>query len=595
LLAFPIPRPIETALERVLGIRDVGAVYTSLQSATDERPITERLLNHLEVTHRVAEKDLEHIPTSGPTVLVVNHPFGILEGAVLTTLLSGIRKDVKFLANGVLTAIPAIRDLIIPVDPISGPSAIRSNRGGLRQSLDYLASGGMLVVFPAGEVSHFQWNQLSIVDPPWNSAVARVLAIAARRAPALAVIPVHVQGANSRLFQFLGLLHPRLRTAMLARELLNKRKANVSVRIGSPIAVDKLLKIPTDAERIDYLRWRTYLLAARAEYKANLSLPMASQRGVVSRVEKIAPALDSNLLWSEVRSLHPTAVLAKSGDLSAYIASAKQIPHVLAEIARLREITFRMAGEGTGHSTDSDAFDEHYLHLFVWHETKHEVVGAYRLAATNQVTKLLGLRGLYTATLFRYDNAFLDRMGPALELGRSFVRAEYQRAFAPLLLLWKGIGKYVALNPRYKVLFGPVSISNQYQSVSRELMVSYLERNASLRDWVGLVSTRNPLRRRDGSTHRHIPVAGFDIEDLSAVVSDLEPSRAGVPVLLRQYLKLGGKLLGFNVDPRFSNALDGLILVDLTKTEPKLLERYLGKREAAHFLNFHRGGQNEVG
>jgi putative hemolysin len=161
--------------------------------------------------------------------------------------------------------------------------------------------------------------------------------------------------------------------------------------------------------------------------------------------------------------------------------------------------------------------------------------------------------------------------------------------------LWKGIGKYVALNPRYKVLFGPVSISNQYQSVSRELMVSYLERNASLRDWVGLVSTRNPLRRRDGSTHRHIPVAGFDIEDLSAVVSDLEPSRAGVPVLLRQYLKLGGKLLGFNVDPRFSNALDGLILVDLTKTEPKLLERYLGKREAAHFLNFHRGGQNEVG
>jgi putative hemolysin len=593
LLAFPIPRPIEAALERVLGVRDVTAVYNSLRSANDGRGITERLLHHLEVTHRVAEKDLDHIPRSGAAVLVVNHPFGILEGAVLTTLLSGIRRDVKILANGVLTAIPEIRDLIISVDPTAGASAVRSNGGGLRQSLDFLAAGGLLVVFPAGEVSHFQWNQLSIVDPPWNPAVARVLAMAARLAPSLTIVPVHIQGANSSLFQFLGLFHPRLRTAMLARELLNKRRANVSVRIGSAIAVDKLLEIPTNAERIDYLRWRTYLLAARAEYKANMSLPIA-RRGGLARVERVAPAIDSRLLLSDVLALHPAAVLAKSGELSACIASAKQIPNVLAEIARLREITFRAAGEGTGDSVDSDAFDEQYLHLFVWHETRHEVVGAYRLVGTDRVTKHFGLRGLYTATLFRYNHEFLDRMGPALELGRSFVRAEYQRGFAPLLLLWRGIGRYVALNPRYKVLFGPVSISNQYQSVSRELMVSFLERHASLRDWVGLVSTRNPFRRRNGHKRRQIPAAGFDIEDLSAVVSDLEPSRAGVPVLLRQYLKLGGKLLGFNVDPKFSNALDGLILVDLTKTEPKLLERYLGKHEAAQFLNFHRGATNEI-
>jgi putative hemolysin len=594
LLAFPIPRPIEAALERVLGIRDIGAVYSSLRSAIDERPITERLLQHLEVTHRVAEKDLDHIPRSGAAVLVVNHPFGILEGAVLTTMLAGIRCDVKFLANGVLTAIPEIRDLIIPVDPTAGASAVRRNGGGLRQSLDFLAAGGLLVVFPAGEVSHFQWNQLSIVDPPWNSAVARVLELAARQAPSLTVVPVHIQGANSRLFQLLGLLHPRLRTAMLARELLNKRRAHVSVRIGSAIAVHKLFEIPTDVERMAYLRWRTYLLAARAEYKANMSLPIASRRGGPARVERVVPAIDSRLLLSDVRALHPAAVLAKSGELSACIASAKQIPNVLAEIARLRELAFRAAGEGTGNSSDSDTFDEHYLHLFVWHETRHEVVGAYRLAGTDRVTKQFGLRGLYTATLFRYGQKFLDRMGPALELGRSFIRTEYQRGFAPLLLLWRGIGKYVELNPRYKVLFGPVSISNQYQSISRELMVSFLERHASLRDWVGLVSTRNPFRRRNGHPRQQIPAAGFDIEDLSAVVSDLEPSRAGVPVLLRQYLKLGGKLLGFNVDPKFSDALDGLILVDLTKTEPKLLERYLGKREAAHFLNFHRGAQNAI-
>jgi putative hemolysin len=242
-------------------------------------------------------------------------------------------------------------------------------------------------------------------------------------------------------------------------------------------------------------------------------------------------------------------------------------------------MTFRGAGEGTGRPLDLDRFDRHYLHLFVWNAAKQEVVGAYRLTGTDHA----GLDGLYTATLFRFGEEFLRAMGPALELGRSFVRPEYQKAFAPLLLLWKGIGKYVARNPRYRVLFGPVSISNQYQAASRELMVAFLERRASLRDWLSLV------RARHAPPKPRLNVYCTGVDELSELVSELEPNRAGVPVLLRQYLKLGGKLLGFNVDPEFSNALDGLIVVDLARTEPKLLERYLGKPEAAGFLAYQKG------
>ena len=200
---------------------------------------------------------------------------------------------------------------------------------------------------------------------------------------------------------------------------------------------------------------------------------------------------------------------------------------------------------------------------------------------------------MYTATLFRYGDAFLDRLGPALELGRSFVRQEYQKSFAPLLLLWKGIGAFIARNPKYKILFGPVSISNQYHAVSRELMISFLEKYALLQDWTGLVRNRHGFRVRHlcGPNRPALPDAGFDIEDLSSVVSDIEQKQTGVPILLRQYLRLGGKLLGFNVDPKFANALDGLILVDLTKTDPKLLERYLGKGEAQSFLEFQKGNQ----
>ncbi len=403
--------------------------------------------------------------------------------------------------------------------------------------------------------------------------------MASRRAPELAVTPVYVDGANSVLFQLLGLLHPRLRTALLARELLNKRQARIEVRIGSAIPVSKLLAIPSDDERIAYLRWRTYLLAERNSFKPRTNLPLLRREGRSGQMEPIAPPRPAEELSAEVARLAPARLLDRSGQLTVYLAPAYEIPAVLAEIGRLREITFRAAGEGTGKASDLDAFDPHYLHLFVWSEKAREVVGAYRLAATGSARS----RGLYTATLFQYSDAFLDRMGPALELGRSFVRPQYQKSFSPLLLLWKGIGKYVARNPRYRVLFGPVSISNQYQSISRSLMVSFLERHALLKDWAELISVRNPFRAGPKGA---LPQSGFDIDDLSNVVSDIEAGQAGIPVLLRQYLKLGGKLLGFNVDPNFSNALDGLILVDLTKTEPKLLGRYLGKDEAAAFLAF---------
>jgi len=349
--------------------------------------------------------------------------------------------------------------------------------------------------------------------------------------------------------------------------------------------------MPTPRQQTDYLRWRTYLLASREPFKPRTAVPLFGRRKIELNPKPIGAPLPADRSAAEIGALPRDCLLSRSGDLGAYLAQASQIPNVLGELGRLREIAFRGAGEGTGKSLDLDEFDAHYLHLFVWNSRKQELVGAYRLARTDVVRSQFGVRGLYTAALFRYGDPFLDRLGPALELGRSFVRQEYQRGFAPLLLLWKGIGTYIARNPQYKILFGPVSISNQYQAVSRELMVSFLERYTLLRDWAGLIRNGRALRERllTGANRPVFPDSGFDVEDLSTLVGDIEQRPAGVPVLLRQYLKLGGKLLGFNVDPKFANALDGLILVDLTKTEPKLLERYLGKSEAATFLEFQKG------
>lgn len=586
-----VPKCVQNLLGRLLGIDEIERVYETLGSTDKDRSIADRLLDFLQVSYAASEVDLMQIPKAGPAIITLNHPFGILEGAIFASLLGQIRSDVRFIANGILTTVPEIRAMVIPVDPVSGHENVTANSISLRRSLEHLKTGGMLLIFPAGEVSHFRWKDRAITDPEWNPAVVRMVAIAARKGCSASVIPAYVEGANSALFQIAGMAYAGFRTALLGRELLNKRGRRLEVRVGAPIPADKLLGIATPREQADYLRWRTYLLARRERYKPHTGLPFLRRREIQSNSNPIAAALPADQVAAEVAALPSECLLDRAGDLEVYVARATHVPNVMWELGRLREITFRAAGEGTGKPLDLDGFDRHYLHLFVWNARRREVVGAYRLAPTDVVCKGSGVRRLYTATLFRYSDAFLDRLGPALELGRSFVRQEYQRGFAPLLLLWKGIGAFIARNPQYKVLFGPVSISNQHAAVSRELMVSFLEKYALLPDWAGLVRNRRGLRGRllKGAHRPVFPDSGLDVEDLSAVVGDIEQKHAGVPVLLRQYLRLGGKLLGFNVDPKFANSLDGLILVDLTKTEPRLLERYLGKSQAAKFLDFQKG------
>lgn len=266
---------------------------------------------------------------------------------------------------------------------------------------------------------------------------------------------------------------------------------------------------------------------------------------------------------AEIAALPPDRLLASSGGLAVYLAHAREIPALLRETGRLREITFRAAGEGTGQEIDLDRFDAHYQHLILWDAVRGRIAGGYRLCPTD-----CGAGGLYTATLFQYSQQFLDQLGPAVELGRSFLCVEYQRTYSALLLLWNGIGRFIARNPRYKVLFGAVSISNDYSAGAREAIVSYLEKYAWWCELASLVRARHPV------PHRQSP-------------APLEQHAPGMPVLLRHYLKLGGRLLGFNLDPDFSDVIDGLIVVDLTRTEPRLLERYLGKDEAAQFMRHH--------
>jgi putative hemolysin len=278
--------------------------------------------------------------------------------------------------------------------------------------------------------------------------------------------------------------------------------------------------------------------------------------------------------------------------MAVYYARSRQIPSLLREIGRLREISFREVGEGSGKARDLDRFDEYYLHLFVWDHDQQRLVGAYRLGRTDSILRRHGIEGLYTSTLFRFGADLLGQVGPCIEMGRSFVRTEYQKQFTPLMLLWTGIAHYAAAHPRYRCLFGPVSISNDYHSVSKQLLVSFLRTNRFLPDLARMVAPRHPpgsALRSDQDTTL-VATCVHRIEDVDELVREVEMDRRNMPVLLRQYLRLNGKLLGFNIDPQFGDVLDGLILVDLTQVERAILQRYMGRENVAKFLTHHGKG-----
>ena len=538
------------------------------------------LLRSLDLSYVCAEADHLRIPARGPVVVVANHPYGLADGLILGSLLLKIRPDVKFMANSLLSTaeLEASRNYIIPVNPFGGPESATANRKGLRQCVDWLKGGGLLIMFPAGEVASLRLPSATVCDPAWSETAVRLV----RMTNALTV-PVFFHGSNSPAFQLAGLLHPGLRTILLPRELLNKRGRTVRVAVGSPITASSLSRRPTARAAADYLQWRTQLLQARREEESTPAsvfrdpLPLRSKKTPAA----IIPAVDVSTCRHEVESLPDNQTLLRQGGHIVCFANAQQIPQLLREIGRLREISFRQAGEGTGEPVDLDLFDAHYLHLFVWNQERSQVVGAYRFAGTDEVLSRFGPQGLYTSTLFRFRRDFLSRVDPALELGRSFVRPECQRSFEPLLLLWKGIGHYVARHPRYRILFGPVSISDTYSPASRALMVSFLkERHFD-------ASLAPSVRAKHKYQARPLRSMVANADELSDVVSDLEPDRKGLPVLLRQYLNVGGQILDFSVDRHFSGVLDGLIVVDLAKTDTRLIDKYLGKAGAERFRQFH--------
>ncbi len=524
------------------------------RSVSDKKGVEfiDAALENLEIKYEINPEELKRLPKKGPFITVSNHPYGGIDGMLAIKLVAESRPDYKTLGNFLIQKIPQLNEFLIPVDPFEGTKA--NNVVGIKAALNHLTEGGCLGIFPAGEVSTYH-DEEGAVDRQWQSSMIKFI-----RKAEVPVVPIYFKGTNSRLFHLLGLIHPLLRTAKLPSEMLNKKNKVIKIRIGMPISVEEQ-KEHSDIERFGrFLRLKTYALGSTIDIKKyfNYSLKPAA------KVEEITPAIPQETIDCEVNKLMENYLLFKSKNFSVICAPSVEMPNVMSEIGRLREITFREVGEGTNRSIDIDEYDLYYWQLFIWDEDEKKIVGAYRAGKGTEIVDRYGIKGFYINSLFNIDKKFTPYLKESIELGRSFIVKDYQRKPLPLFLLWKGILYFLIKNPEYRYLIGPVSISNRFSSYSKELIISFMESNYYDHELAKNIKPKNMFRiKLSKENYDLIFNNSNDLGRLDNIIKDIEPEDYRMPVLLKKYVKLNGKIICFNVDPKFNDALDGLLILDL--------------------------------
>lgn len=538
----------------IMRLNKINKLYSNVYD-DDSEAFLERLIEALGVTIEINEEDLSKIPQEGSFITISNHPFGGLDGIILIKLLSKIRPDYKVMANFLLKKIVPIQDYFLAVNPFEDRKNI-SSASGIKEALRHLSEGKPLGLFPAGEVSSYKADSNNIEDKEWGQSVLKMI-----KKAHVPVIPIYFKGSNSLLFQLLGLIHPMLRTVKLPSELLNKKNRIIRMRIGSPISPEIQNSFTDIMQYGKFLRAKTYLLGSSLEVKKFF---LKSQKAEKNS-EPVAPGVDAEVLKKEVENVTEDYLLFTMKNYSVFCAPTLKIPNVLNEIGRLREVTFRAVGEGTNRSIDLDEFDLYYYHLFIWDNDASRIVGAYRVGKGKDIIDRYGIKGFYINTLFKIRKDMLPVLYESIELGRSFVIEEYQRKPLPLFMLWKGILYFLIKNPEYRYLIGPVTISGKYTTVSKELIMKFILRNHWDAELAQCVTPRSKYRveTNDPDVDIMVDASGSDIAMLDKMIGDIEPSSDKLPILLKKYISLNGRIIGFNIDPKFNMCLDGLLILDL--------------------------------
>ena len=519
------------------------------------------ILKLFEIDFELPEEDLKRIPKNGAFITISNHPLGGIDGMILMKLLLSQRKDFKVMANFLLQRIEPLQPYIMPVNPFEEHKEAKSSMKGIKDAILHLQEGKPLGIFPAGEVSTYR-DERMIVDRPWDPGAMKLIQKAS-----VPVIPIYFHAKNSTFFYRLASISDLLRTAKLPSEMLSQKKRKIKVRIGNPVSPENIQEIDSTEALTAFLRRKTYMLANAFEKKPFFKgIPKNLHLKGHKQPQKIVEATSDDLMMAEVEACRQMDKrLLESKNYEVFLAKKEIIPNILKEIGRLREITFRAIGEGTNLSVDLDKFDDYYYHMFLWDHEANRIAGAYRMGMGAEIYKERGINGFYLQDLFRFEPELHKMMSESIEMGRAFIIKEYQQRPMPLFLLWKGIVHCTLRFPSHKYLIGGVSISNKFSNFSKSLMIEFMRSHYYDPYVAQYVRPKKEfkVKLKDGDKDFVFDETKADLNKFDKIIDEVEPGSLRLPVLIKKYIKQNAKVVAFNVDPLFNDAVDGLMYIKI--------------------------------
>lgn len=569
------------ALMKMLRISDLNKIYER-NKHFEGIDFLNKIIDEFEICFEIPEEDLRNIPKDGAFITISNHPLGGIDGILLLKLLLEKRPDFKIIANFLLQRIAPLAPYVMPVNPFENHKEAKSSVLGFKQAIKHLKEGMPLGLFPAGEVSVSKNGKL-VVDKPWEEAAMKL----AKKAQ-VPIIPIYFHAKNSKLFYTLSKISGTLRTAKLPSELLTQRKRTIYIRIGKPISVQTQEEYTSIDSYTEFLRKKTYILANAFEQNRKF-LPLATvlKSNRTPKPEQIVNPISVELVEKEIETITKKDLrLLKSNNYEVFLATYDDIPNIMHEIGRLRELTFRQVGEGTNLSSDLDHFDTFYHHLFLWDSDAKCIAGAYRMGLGAHIFPKYGIDGFYTHDLFRFEPELYKMMSKTIEMGRAFIVPEYQQKPMPLFLLWKGIVHTTLRYPEHKYLLGGVSISNQFSNFSKSLMIEFMKSNYYDPYVAQYVKPKKEfkVKLKDEDKDFIFDETKADLNKFDKIIDELEPGNLRLPVLIKKYIKQNAKVIAFNVDPLFNNAIDGLMYIRISdlpeSTMRPVMEEFQAELEA---------------
>lgn len=552
-------------LDHILGIAKMNQLYQLHQmQGLSKESFADKLIELLKLNIYGLDELKAKIPKSGPVVIASNHPFGGIEGVILARAISEVRPDLKVLANKGLGIFKELTDYFIFTNPLSQKDP--KNGPSLRRCIEHVKNQHALLIFPAGKVSYYQAHKNAISEHQWNKVVGRLIAIEDCR-----YVPVFVNGENSRFFYRIERVYFRLRIFLLGRELLNKTGADIHIQTGFAVS-NQYMKTTSHEQSAALARTLSYAQDKRWRYQW--------PPDKVVQHEPLAAPSPPAIIRQEIQSLPANQHLASFKGFDVYYAYQHQAPQTVHEIARLRELVFRLHNEGSGKRIDSDKFDATYTHLFIVENNTARIIGAYRMGLTDKLIESEGLDGLYLNKMFAFKSSFVNRLKPALEMGRSFLIPEFQGSYQGLLLLWRGIGAFVCQFPQYRTLYGTVSISKLYDARSVNLIQQFLIAEQTADDVAPHHHLPFPIHPEIAEFQHLTCSQNHDTQAqtpyLTAFIKSIEADGKDIPILAKQYLKLGAQFHALGIDKSFNHTPGLLLSVDLPAAPKKLLKLYLG-------------------